>query len=362
MSTRSNLWSFLWVSFLAAACHGGGGEKVSLPTETGPPIASVRVIQPAERLPTGVAQVSGTIRSRNETTLGTKITAQVVKVHVDVGDRVKKGQRLVTLDPTNASIQLSNAQAAERAANVAVQNAKVELDRAKALKAEGATTDAMLERAQAAYDSSAAQADQARAMVRASRQATVDASIVAPFEGVISARMVNEGAMVTSMPPTQLLSITDVDHLEVRLAVPEALSALATPGEVLTGRVSPGNTPIKVKVRVTSPVVDPATRTVEVLADVEAGQGVRPGSLIDVDFAKAEALVGPFLPAAAVREDAGKHFVLVVNSGKLERKDVKIEKINPGTVRATGVTSKDQVVADPDDTLRAGDAAQILKG
>jgi RND family efflux transporter MFP subunit len=320
------------------------------------------VVKPSERLNAGIAKVSGTIRSHKEATLGTKITAQVRAVHVEIGDRVKAGQRLVTLDPTNATIALSNAQAAERAADVNVKNAKIELERTKALRAENAVPEATLERAQAAADAAAAQLDQARAMVRQARQQITDATIVAPFEGVISARMVSEGTMVTSMPPTQLLSITDIDHLEVKLAVPEALAPLANAGETLSGRASPGETPFTAKVRIAAPTVDPQTRTVEVLADVAPGPGIRPGALVVVDLSKAEGLVGPFLPTSAIREENGKSFVLVLVKGKLERREVSIEKIDPGTVRARGVTPADQVVADPDDTLRAGDAASVLEG
>ena len=359
MSARSALVPVL---LCFTACHGGGGDKVSLPDKPPETTAAVRVVKPAERLTAGVAKISGTIRSRQEATLGTKITAQVRAVHVDIGDRVKAGQRLISLDPTNATIALSNAQAAERAADVGVKNAKLELDRAKTLRAEGAVPEAALERAQAAADAAAAQLDQARAMVRQARQQITDATIVAPFDGVVSARMVSEGTMVTSMPPTQLLSLTDVDHLEVRLAVPEALSQFANPGETLAGRASPGETPFSAKVRIAAPVVDPQTRTVEVLADVVPGPGIRPGALVVVDLSKAEGLVGPFLPSVAVRQEAGKTFVLVLVKGKLERRDVSVEKIDPGTVRARGVTPADLVVVDPDDTLRPGDAAHVLEG
>ena len=98
------------------------------------------------------------------------------------------------------------------------------------------------------------------------------------------------------MPVSPIVALTDVDHLEVRLAVPEALEPAIQPGHVVEGNTTPGGQRFQAKVRVKSAVVDPVTRTVEVLADVVNAAGLRPGTLVIADFGRFGEGGGMFLP------------------------------------------------------------------
>jgi RND family efflux transporter MFP subunit len=358
-----NHTSIAAMAALAAALGAcsGGGEKASLPP-AGAVARAVRVARPATRLETGLARATGTIRARNEATLAAKATGQIRRIRVEVGDRVRAGAPLVEMDSTNVRIALENARAAERLATANLTEAERELARAQELVAQEGLAQATFDKVRTGWEIAAAQLDQARAAVRMAEQQVADATITAPFDGVVTARYHNAGDTVTLMPVSPILALTDVDHLEARLAVPEAIASFVTEGERVPGATTPGDERFEAIVRVKGAVIDPATRTIEVLADVAAGGPVlRPGTLVNVDFGGFADREGLFLPASAVRNEGGAAFVFVLAEGKAERREVKVAQVTPGTVSVeSGLDGSAEVIRDPG-SLAPGDAVVPLK-
>ena len=107
-------------------------------------------------------------------------------------------------------------------------------------------------------------------------------------------------------------------------------------------------------------VVDAATRTVEVLADVAPDEALRPGTLVAVDFGGFGDKDGLFVPTTAVRTDGKETFVLVVAGGKAERRAVEVAPVHPGAMAVKrGLDSQADVILDPG-SLAAGDAVVPL--
>jgi RND family efflux transporter MFP subunit len=224
--------------------------------------------------------------------------------------------------------------------------------------------EAGYDRVKTGRDVAAAQLDQARAALSGARQMLTDTVITAPFAGVVTAKFHNAGDTVTLMPVTPIVTVTDVDHLEVRLAVPEAIEAFVRPGQVLEGVLTPSGQRFQARVRVKGSVVDPQSRTIEVLAEVGRTDGppIRPGALANVDFAGFGEKDGLYLPAGAVRTDASGAHVLVATGGKAELRNVQVAPLNPGTVMVTGGLAPDaQVILDPG-ALRPGDPVVAVAG
>ena len=333
---------------LAGGCHGGG-EKASLPPSAAA-ARGVRVARPATRLETGLARSTGTIRAKEDATLAPKGTGQIRRILVSVGDRVRAGARLVEMDSAQAVIGLENARAAERLAAASLAAAEKEFARSQTLLQQGSLPPAGWDRVVAARDVAQAQLDQARAAVRAAQQHLADCTLAAPFDGVVTAKFRNAGDTVTLMPVTPILALTDLDHLEVRLAVPESIEAFVKPGQQVSGVTTPGGRAFEARVRVKGSVVDPATRTIEVLADVARppGEPLRPGTLVTVDFGGFADRDGLFVPATAVRSDGKESSVLVVANGKAERRVVEVVPINPGTVAVVaGLDAQADLIVDP---------------
>jgi RND family efflux transporter MFP subunit len=360
--TRTPRLAAAAAALLLLAAAGGcsaRAEKAALPAAAGAPPRAVRVAKPATRIETGLARATGTVRAREEATLAAKGTGQIRRIRVDVGDRVKAGAALVEMDAANQRIGLENAKAAERLAAANLAAAERELARAKELRAQDALPQSGFDRAETARDIAAAQLDQARAAVHAAEQQLADTVITAPFPGVVTAKLKNVGDTVTMMPVTPIVAVTNVDALEVRLAVPESIEHFAVPGRAVKGKTTPGGQPFEARVRVKSAVVDPQSRTVEVLADVRPG-ALRPGTLVTVDLGAVGEKAGLFLPASAVQSADGKSWVYVLAGGKAERREITASLVHPGTYAVeAGLDAAADVILDPG-TLAPGDAVVAL--
>jgi RND family efflux transporter MFP subunit len=343
-----------------AAC-GHRAEKASLP-ESGTAARAVKVGKPSIRLETGLARATGTIRARQEAVLASKGSGQIRHVRVQVGDRVRAGQALVEMDASLAAIAAENARATVRLAEANLDAAERELRRGTALNDQQALAAAGFDRVKTAHDLAAAQLDQARAGQKMAEQNLQDTVIVAPFDGVITGKFRNAGDSVTAMPLTPIVSIAGVDHLEARLTVPEGVEPFVQAGQKVSGLTTPGGQRFEATVRVKNAVVDPVSRTVEVLVDVAKVEGapLRPGTLVNVDFGGFGDKDGLYLPSNAVRTEGGDRYVFVIAGGKAERRVIKAVQVNPGVVAVEGgLDAASAVILDPG-TLVAGDAVAPL--
>jgi RND family efflux transporter MFP subunit len=344
---------------LAVGC-ASKTEKAALPDLPAAVGRAVRVAKPSPRIETGLARATGAVRAREDAVLSSKATGQIKHIRVQVGDRVKAGAVLAEMDATNAQIALQNAKALERLAAARLAEGDREAARAKQVFEGGAMPQAAYDQVQTGREIAAAQLDQARAAMKAAERAVEDCTITAPFAGVITAKYRNAGDTVTLMPVSPIVALTDVDHLELRLTVPEALEPAISAGQVVAGETTPGGRAFKAKVRMKSAVVDPATRTVEVLADVAGAEGLRPGTIVVADFGRFGDGGGVFVPSTAVRTDAKGSWVLVVAGGKAERRMVVAEPVHPGTmVVKQGLAADADVILDPG-TLEPGAAVYAL--
>jgi RND family efflux transporter MFP subunit len=352
---------------LLAACAGGCQQtaeaQASLPAVDSSPRISVRVTAPATTVTMGAAKVTGTVRSRHEATLSAKMTAQILSLNVDVGARVKAGQQLVVLDSRLTAAQLENAKAATRLAEANLTNSTRELQRAEALASSDAVAGATVDRARTSQEVAEAQLAQARAGVRSVEQSLRDSVMSAPFAGVVTARMKNQGDTVSGMPPTPILTVTDLDHLETRLMVPEGLVGFLHTGDALSATTNPDGLPLKAKVRVIGSTIDSATRSVEVLADVlePLDQSLRSGVLVTAELTAGGSLPGPFIPASTVHSDGPNKYVMVVDHEKVVRREIVVSAVNPSTVWVkSGLSPSDPVVMGSVDQLKPGTPVVVM--
>jgi RND family efflux transporter MFP subunit len=346
MDRRTRTFTLAAAAALAVAC-APRAEKATLPAA---PAAgrSVRVAKPSARIETGLARATGSIRAREDAVLSARATGQIKRIRVQVGDRVKAGAVVAEMDPVNAQIGLENARALERLAAARFAEAEREAKRAQTLHDEQAAAQSTLDQALTGREVAVAQVEQAKAAVHAAEQAVRDTVITAPFSGVVTAKFRNAGDTVTLMPVSPIVALTDVDHLELRLQVPEALEPAIEAGQLVDGATTPGGRPLQARVRTKGSVVDPATRTIEVLADVVSGEGLRPGTLVNADFGRFGDGGGLFVPTSAIRTDGKASWVLVVQGGKAERRDVVVRPVHPGTaVVKQGLAADADVIVDP---------------
>lgn len=350
--------SLLLAAALVAGCTRASGAPAALPErDASQPTVAVRLATPLERLEGDGSRATGELRSRLQATVSAKVPGTILKVHVEPGARVRRGEPLVELDPATLLIQLDQARAARKMALAGRENARADLGRTAHLFEAGSAPAAVLDRVSAGAAQADAAHEQADAQVRLLEQTLRDHVIRAPFDGVVTSRARNVGDFVA--PPAAVATLVAMDALEVRVLVPEGLVDPLRPGALLRGRALPGGAPFEARVTSVGAVVDPATRAVEVIAEVRAAPGaaglLRPGGLAEVDLGATAAGEGPFVPAQAVGRDGEKRFVWVVEGGAARRREVEVEVVSPRWVRVrAGLGGQEGVVVEGNGGLGDG--------
>ena len=283
----------------------------------------------------------GTVQARIPVTLSARVSATVVQVHADVGDAVRTGQLLVTLDDRDLSARrgvvagqqealLRNTEGA-RAALVKAQ-ADLELARGKQrrdaeLLAQGFVSQAVLDVSNSGRDGAAAGVDATRAALAAraadARSLSQEARyadavlsytrIVSPMEGVVIQRLGEVGNTV--VPGTPLLKIVDPKSLWVATRVDESVVGRVQPGQTASIRLRSGEV-LPGKVARIARQSDAATRELDVhVAFDSVPQRFAIDQEAEVSIAVGEGR-GILVPLTALtRDKAGREGVLVIDGG-----------------------------------------------
>lgn len=157
------------------------------------------------------------------------------------GDRVKAGTLLASLRASDLRNQLAEANGMGAEVGAGQAKAKADYDQARALFDGGAISRAELNAAHARYLSASGATSAAHARVSSAKLALQDATLTAPFDGVVLARTVDEGGLVAAGAP--VLTVGDDDTLRVVVSVPrEAVSGIAVGASVTVRREGTANT------------------------------------------------------------------------------------------------------------------------
>jgi RND family efflux transporter MFP subunit len=299
-------------------------------------------------------QFLGDVVGAEDAPLSSRILSQVLRVAVREGDRVRRGQRLIDLDPR----ELDDAVAASEAGIGAAREAVTAADLALAVQRDATARDKVLvdagaiareewERSQSTVATTKARLEGARAqLIQAQRAADSArtrrgfAGIDAPFEGIVSAKWVNAGDLAA--PGKPLLALVQPGALRVRVRVPAELFGELAAGREM-GLLMNGERQTITISRV-FPAMD-ATRLATFEADLPARiSGLLPGSTASVDLPRAGAS-GLMVPAAALLEGESRHVVFVVTGGKAQAVNVQVIDRSSADVLVQGaLQERDQVV------------------
>jgi RND family efflux transporter MFP subunit len=298
---------YLFVLVALAACHRSapadnpatGSAEATAVTAAAAPKADVAAPgQGADE----AFEVSGTATAVRSTRLSMKSGGIIASIRAREGNWVVMGQPLCSLDTTDLSIRVEGAEVAAKIAETGVVNAQSDLRRAQDLYKGGAATDQAIEKAQLALTMATLQSDAAKVALKAAQQALSDAVQRAPFAGVITRVLVEEGMMVATMPPTVTFLMSDTSVLEVRVPIPERMLAQVKVGQPVIVTLPAVRVEKKAKIDRIPDVVDPATRSVEAVIRIDnQDRAVPAGLYARVRFPE----VHPEL-ATAIPEDGAK--------------------------------------------------------
>jgi len=262
--------------------------------------------------------VTGSVRARNSVEVHPDLPGRVTAVHARVGDAVKAGQLLATLEHEGLSWQLRAAQAAVAVARAGLEGARLEHTRTRELHDGGAAPVAQLEAAKVRLSLAEAQLMQAEAAAGLAAEQVDKARVVSPIAGVVTRRPVDVGAQVG--PQTAAFVVEDQSELRLESAVDAADWARITDGAVadVTTDTRPGEV-FRGRVALRSPSLDPATRRAAIELAIEGATGaLLPGTFARAAVTAATVRAAVVVPREAVVEAAGGALVWRIANGKAE--------------------------------------------
>ncbi len=309
-----------------------------------------------------VVPISGTLKPLTQAVVKAKVAAEVAKVHVQEGERVTAGQVLVSLDTADL-------RARHDAQLAAVAEMKARLDLADKNEA---NNRALLQKnfiSQNAFDAVSNSAEVARANLRSAeaqagiaQRALADASIRAPFSGIVAKRMIHTGEKVSADMP--VLHIVDLSRMELEASVPVSEIPGIRIGQEISFTVD-GFSDRKFvgKVERINPSAEAGSRSISVFVALpNPEQTLKGGMFATGKLAAQSARPVNAVPLVALREEGGQSFVFVIEKDKIERKPVTAgtRNVDIGMVEIReGLASGAQVVAVRMEGLKPGATAVV---
>jgi len=313
------------------------------------------VIVSEQEIRTGPA-LSGTLAPEREATIRAELQAPVVETLVEQGQRVAAGQLLLRLDDSAIRDQLLSGRSGVTTAQANLTVAQHEEERNDALLKAGAIAERMVEQSHAQVTAARAQLATAQAQLASAEKQSANTRIAAPFAGIVSARSVSAGDVVSA--GTALITVVDPSTMRLEASVPaDALAAVRLgapvdftvtgyPNRHFTGRVTRIN-----------PIADPATRQVRIIASLPNNGGTLVGGLFAEGRVSSESHRAPIVPQSAVDERGLRPSVVQLKGGRTAKAEVTL-----GLRDAASETVEITQGLTPGDTVLLGAARGISAG
>lgn len=343
-----------WLLVLLVACHSSQAPApapVPVAGSAGPQL--VEVVKVVSQQLDATSRLPAEITADQVVAIYPRVSGFLEQLTVDRGSPIKKGQVLAVLSAPELHAQRVEAEAK-------VAGAQSTYDRLKATAATpGAVAGHELEVAQAALDAEKARVDSLR---------TLEGYLIvrAPFDGLVTKRNVNPGALVgpptgPDMPP--MLRVEKIDHLRVTVAVPEADAGAVATGTPASFTVStfPGQKFTGTVARIAYEI-DPKTRTMAVELDFD-NTGPRrlvPGAYAEVLWPVHRSSPSLFVPPSAIATTTERTYVDRVRDGKIEQVTVSRGVQMGDLVEVFGdLAAGDQVLRRGSEVLAPGTPVEV---
>jgi membrane fusion protein (multidrug efflux system) len=272
------------------------GPSVALPRVMVAPVEAHRVL---ERI-----QAAGDLTAKEEATVSAEVGGLVTEILVDEGGAVEKGTVVLEIDPERRELELRSRQAGVSRAEAGLREQERETRRIETLGSRDVASQAQRDQAETQLQRARSELAQARAQLGLAERALRDASVRAPFPGLIARRYVSEGEFVS--PGHRLFDLVALDPIEIEFRVAEVDSARVAVGSEIDVRVAPYPDEVfRASVSVVSPRIDPATRTLRVKGLLANPDGrLRPGLFARVDLGVSDRSGVAMIPEDAMLQRA----------------------------------------------------------
>jgi RND family efflux transporter MFP subunit len=368
--------------FFLASC---GGEPTRRAAQAQAPPVAVRTAAVSMQDWPMSYEATGTVRARVTATISSKVMGYVQQVSVQVGDHVREGQLLITLDARDLDAGVRRAEAGRAEAQSAFPElesataaAKANLDFAQAtykrmeeLAGKKSISDqefdeasARLKAAQANYDMTRSRRAQLTSKVAQAEEEVRTAGIMrdyaklaAPFSGVVIAKTVDPGNLAT--PGVPLLTIEQDGRYRLEASVDESKLPFVRAGQAVEAVIEASGRSLNARVSEIVPSVDAASRSYMVKLDLPATPELRTGMFGRAIFPLgAQKVVA--IPASALIERGQLQSVFVVEDGIAHTRLVTTGRRNKDAVEVlSGLSAGEKIVAPPPPGLQDGARAEV---
>ena len=329
-------------------------------------VPTVDFVRPAQPSGGQTLSLPGNLAAYNDAQMFARVPGYVHAWYVDIGAMVKKGQPLASIDTPELDQQIAQARADLVSAQAGRSLSQTTANRWKGLLADDAvskqetdekTGDLLVKTA--AVNAAKANLDRLMALKGFAR-------IVAPFDGMVTSRTADIGALVNGGAggtAQALFTVADISRIRVYVHVPQTYSADIKPGAEASFTLPeyPGRT-FEAKIVSTSGAISDQSGTLLVeLQTPNMGDQLKPGDYARVSFAIPKGDGGLTLPSSALMfRKNGLQVATVGADNHIVMKPIQVGEDLGQRVRiASGVTPADRVVDNPPDSLNQGDLVRI---
>jgi RND family efflux transporter MFP subunit len=326
----------------------------------------VNVVHPQAASRDEELELPGDIQAFVDAPIYARTHGYLKRWYFDIGAYVRTGQLLAEIKTPEVDQQLAQAQADLKSAQANMNLAQTTSDRWQNLLKKNAVSKQETDQAVSDFAAKQAAVDASAANVRRLEQLQSYEKVYAPFDGVITARETDIGALIDGdSSPRELFHLAAIDRLRVFVPVPEVSAAFIRSGEpvTLTSDEFP-NEIFQGRIARDSSAVDPASRTLNVEVDVEnRGRKLLPGSYAFAHIDIPGSARNLTIPANTLLFRAEGLQVGVARNGHADLLPVKISQDYGSTVEiSSGLQRGDEVILNPSDSLITGTPVQVEGG
>ncbi|WP_331376388.1 efflux RND transporter periplasmic adaptor subunit [Sinorhizobium chiapasense] len=328
---------------IAVALSACSEEKV----ETKEIIRPVKVVEIAAAGNQRELDYSGSVKARTEMNLGFRVGGKITERLANIGDRVKPGDLLARIDPTDYELAVKSAVANLAAAEKQVETTALTKMRAEQLFTREFSSKAQLDQATLLYDQAASTRDAAASSLDQARNQVAYTDLKSDQNGIVTAINADIGQVVGTGTPVVTVAVDG--EKEVQIAVPEMDISEFKPGKTVKARFwSDDALVLDGNVREVSGSADQQSRTFSVRISLPTDPRVLLGMTATIEAVAANSQPSVSIPLSALAERDGRKLVWVVDRERstVHARDVKLAEFTGDGVRiAEGLEQGDLVVA-----------------
>jgi RND family efflux transporter MFP subunit len=376
--TTAVIAGVLIVALIAAAAltygiHSGIRARVEASgtlarqTETSE-VPTVSVVHPEAVAPAAEVVLPGNAQAFEDAPIYSRINGYLKRWYVDIGDHVTTGQLLAEIEAPEVDQQLAQSRADLATAQANLRLSTVTAERYQNLLKSDSVARQDVDEKIGDREAKQSVVDSASANVKRLTELQGFEKVIAPFDGVITARKTDTGTLVdagANGTAKELFHLASNQKLRIYVNVPEVDSRAARPGVIadLTLEEYPGRH-FRGEVVRTAEAIDPASRTLLAEVDAENPKGeVLPGSYIQVHLSVPPTASAVTVPVSALLFRAEGLRIGVVRAGKVELVPVTLGRdFGNSTEVITGLKASDWVIANPSDSLTTGQVVRQVEG